>query len=161
MRTIAHKGKSHLILNRSAWHNREDKKREQDGEKDRQLGIIKRLKEEVTSLKTELDLFQLKSKEAEKHSTVLYRLFEQNIIDEHWNQNKWQITMNFVCSIFYILWTKYFQYFFQALYWFESIRAASFSSYDLNATFSLVVALDSLTLKCPIFSQAPINYWSV
>ena len=85
MRTIAHKGKSHLVLNRSARHKREDEKREQDEEKDRQLGIIKRLKEEVTSLKTELDLFQLKSDEAEKHSTMLHRLFEQNIIDEHGN----------------------------------------------------------------------------
>ena len=73
------------MLNRSARHKREDEKREQDEEGERQLGIIKRMKEEVTSLKTELDFFQLKCDEAEKHSAMLHRLFKQNVIDEHRN----------------------------------------------------------------------------
>ena len=81
---FAHKGNSNLMLNRTSKNKRQEEENKRGNDAEKQLAIIGSLKEEVASLKDELLLFQ-SQKEADRYSDMLYKLYEQKVIDENGN----------------------------------------------------------------------------
>ena len=73
------------MLNRTNRYKKEEEIKERDYEKAEQLSAIKIPKQEVAHLKEELKVVNSKKDEADKHAHMLYKLFEQNIIDEDGN----------------------------------------------------------------------------
>ena len=78
---IAHKGRSHLLLNRSKKFERAAKQEAEKGEKEALKIQISLLKEEVKSLKDELLISEFDRFEAEKNRDILGQLYDQNVID--------------------------------------------------------------------------------
>ena len=78
---IAHKGRSHLLLNRSKKFERAAKQNAEKGEKEALKTQISLLKEEVKLLKDELQVSEFDRFEAEKNRDLLGQLYDQNVID--------------------------------------------------------------------------------
>ena len=72
------------MLNRTSKNKRQEEENKRGNDAEKQLAIIGSLKEEVASLKDELLLFQ-SQKEADRYSDMLYKLYEQKVIDENGN----------------------------------------------------------------------------
>ena len=83
--SLAHNGKSNLMLNQACRNKRQEEENKRENEAARHLAIIGSLKEEVANLKDEPLIIQSIKNEADKHANMLQKIYEQNVIDENMN----------------------------------------------------------------------------
>ena len=81
----AHKGKSHLMLNRSRRDIKEAQELFAKEANEAQDMLIHRLKEEVKTLRDELELAKEEQIEASKNAEMLNELYQKNVIDINGN----------------------------------------------------------------------------
>ena len=72
------------MLNR-ANRNKRQEENKIENKTERKLAIIGSLKEKDANLKDELLMIQSRKDEANKHSDMFQKLYEQNVIDENGN----------------------------------------------------------------------------
>ena len=83
--SLAQRGKSNLMLNRSKRRIREEAEEERKNHEDELKSQIEELKREVHLLQKDLDVAQYDKLEADKNADMLHRLYLGNIIDEEGN----------------------------------------------------------------------------